>query len=643
MGLLSTGITGLLSARSALETTGHNIANVNTEGFSRQELSFVARPAQFTGAGYLGKGVETSSVKRVYDEFVTTQLRTSTTNESYASQFHNLATGIDNMLADDTTGLSPSIQGFFNALQDVVDVPSSVPARQVMLGEAESLSARFHFLHARLGGISDELDTSMQSMVASINTISRGIADLNNSLRDAFGQSEIDAPNDLLDQRDQLVLELSEFIPVNMIEQPDGTANVFVGSGQALVLGPVASTVSLSQSYVGHYDIHVTDQFGTSNISDSITSGSLGGILDFQSDMLEPTRNSLGRLALGIADTFNQQHQLGMNLDGDINVNFFNIASPEVQVLGNSPATISAAITDTTQLSDSDYQLYNDGSDNFTLLRLTDGQSTTINTGGTYPFTSTAVDGFNVTITAAGTLGDQYIIQPTASGAEDFNLLVTDVNKISMASALSSITATGANGLNSNTGNAEISGVSIDSTTGLPLSTPVTLTFNSVLNQFALTGGATGSLAYDPVTESQGKVFTFATIGNASFTISGTPANGDQFIIDNNINVEGDNSNGLVLSNMQSDPVLLNGTTSYQDTYADIVVDVGTQTRQLEISSNALEALRVQALRTRESVSGVNLDEEAANMLKFQQAFQAAAQMISISDGLFQDLLNSFG
>lgn len=643
MGLLSTGITGLLAARSALETTGHNIANANTPGFSRQELSFVARPAQFTGAGYLGKGVETSSVTRVHDEFVTAQLRTSTTNEAYANQFHDLARGIDNMLADDTTGLSPSIQGFFNALQDVVDVPSSIPARQVMIGEAESLSARFQFLNDRLGGISDELDTNMQSMVASINTLARGIADLNSSLRDAFGQSEVDAPNDLLDQRDQLVLELSEYIPVNLIEQPDGTANVFVGSGQALVLGPVPSTVSLSQTYVGHYDINVTDQFGTANISDSITSGSLGGILDFQSDMLEPTRNALGRLAIGIADTFNQQHQLGMNLDGDINVDLFNIASPQIQVLGSSPDTVSAAITDTTQLSDSDYQLFNDGSDNFSLFRLSDGQLTSISTGGTYPFTSTAVDGFTVTITAAGTLGDQYIIQPTALGAANFDVLITDPNKIAVASALSSATATGTNGLNSNIGDSEISEVSIDSTTGLPLTTPITLTFNNTTNQFVLSGGATGSLAYNPATEGQGKTFNLAAVGNASFSISGTPANGDQFIIDNNTNIAGDNSNGLVLSNMQSEPILINGTTSYQDTYADIVVSVGTQTRQLEISSNALGALKTQAFQTRESVSGVNLDEEAANMLKFQQAFQAAAQMISISDGLFQDLLNSFG
>ncbi|MFT7460487.1 MAG: flagellar hook-associated protein 1 FlgK, partial [Planctomycetota bacterium] len=235
----------------------------------------------------------------------------------------------------------------------------------------------------------------------------------------------------------------------------------------------------------------------------------------------------------------------------------------------------------------------------------------------------------------------KFVIRPTINGASDISTNIKDPRKIAVAAVLRSSVATNASGVPTNAGNAAISEVDISSTTGLPLAAAVTLTFDSTLNQFNVSAPPGGTLAYNPATDSNGKQFSLASIGNATFSLSGNPANGDQFIIENNANASGDNQNGLKLSNLQTDNTLLGGTSSYQDSYGQLVAEVGTTTRQTQISSQALSALRNQALTARDSVSGVNLEEEAGNMLKYQQAFQAAAQMVNTADTLFQSLMQA--
>jgi len=350
----------------------------------------------------------------------------------------------------------------------------------------------------------------------------------------------------------------------------------------------------------------------------------------------------LGGLAIGLADTFNDQYRLGASLDGDVNTAFFAVGVPTVAALGTAPNNVTSVITDPTQLSDSDYRLTFTGGNNYTLTRLSDATTTAIDTGGTSPYTTSAVDGFTLTITAGATAGDQYIIRPTVNGASDISVLITDPRKIAMAGPLQGGVATNASGIPTNIGSAAISDVNISSVTGVPLASSITLTFNAALNRFDMTGGATGILAYNPTTENAGKQFTIAAAGNATFTISGVPQNGDAFVIQNNSGADGDNRNGLLLSDLQSSRLLLNGSSSYADTYGQMVANIGATTRQSEISSEALSALLDQTVEARESISGVNLDEEAANILKFQQAYSASAQMIKVSDTLFNTLINAF-
>jgi flagellar hook-associated protein 1 len=642
MSILNTAMSGLLAAQRSLSTVSHNISNVNTEGYSRQRAELVAREAQFRGVGYIGSGVETSTITRVSDQFLTTQMRTSTSSSSDINAFLTLASRVDNMLADAETGLSPSLQNFFAAVQDVNDLPSSATARQVMISEAESLAARFQFLDSRLSDLGDEVKVQLSGNVSDINTLAKSIADLNTSIVAAIGAAGGQPPNDLLDQRDVLILDLAELVSVNTLEQSDGSLNVFIGKGQPLVINDNASTLGITETYEGHYEISLVTEFSSSFITDSISGGSIGGQINFQTQMLEPAKNALGRLAIGMADTFNDQHRLGASLDGDVNTAFFTVGAPSVIALGTAPNNITSVITDSTALSDSDYNLTFTGGNNYTLTRLSDNTTTAIDTLGASPFTTPAIDGFTLTITAGAAVNDQYIIRPTINGASDLSVLITDPRKVAIAGPLKGGGVTNASGIPTNIGTAAISDVNISSTTGVPLGSDITLTFNAALNRFDITGGAAGTLAYNPATDSGGKQFTIATAGNATFTLSGLPENGDAFVIQNNTGADGDNRNGLLLSDLQSSRLLLNGSASYQNTYGQLVADIGSTTRQSEISSEALGVLLEQTTEARESVSGVNLDEEAANMLKFQQSYSAAAQMISVADNLFNTLMNAF-
>ncbi len=642
MTIMNTAISGLIAAQRALTTTSHNIANINTPGYSRQVTVLESLSPQFSGSGFIGKGVEVSTIKRLHDEFLTVQLRSSTSSNAENEIFFELASRVDNLVADEQTGLSPALLNFFNTVQDVADIPSSITARQTMISEASSLAARFQFIDGQLSVLTDDIRTGLKQDITSINSLATAIADINERIVNGINRNVSVQPNDLLDQRDELVRKLSELVSVSTTLQGDGALNVFTGNGHPIVLGQVTSNFNISETFPGNFDIVLSSPFSTLNITDDLRGGNIGGLLRFQQEMLDPTLNSLGRLATGLAETFNDQHRLGMNLDGDIDVPFFSPGAAQVLPLAGAVNNIAASIVDSTALTVSDYNLTFNGGTSYTLTRLSDGQTTAIDTLGASPFTTATIDGFTLTITAGASAGDEYIVRPVINGARDLGVAITDPRKIAAADPLRSGEAVNVNGLPTNTGSAIISQADTSTLVGLPLLSSITLTFDATLNQFNISAPPGGTLAYNPVTEGSGKQFSIAAAGNATFTISGTPANGDQFVIENNTNADGDNRNALLLAGLQSQPVLLGGTASYQDTYGQLVAEAGTQTRQVEISSLAIGSLLDQAIEARESFSGVNLDEEAANMLRFQQAYQAAAQLISTADRLFQDLINAF-
>ena len=642
MGILSTSVSGLQTAQRVLSVTSHNVANVNTPGYSRQVLKISAREPNFVGNGFIGTGAQVIDISRVHNEFVSNQVRTSTSSVFEAKAYLGLAERVDKLLAGSNTGLGSAIQDFFSATNELANVPSSATAKQVMLNEADALVSRFRFLDSKLTNMLSDTRQQLDSNINEINSLALSLADMNARIVVAIGQSNGQMPNDLLDQRDQLIEQLSQQISVTTQKQDDGALNIFVGSGQPLVLGIAASQLDITETYEGHFDIRISNAFNSTIITNGISGGSISGILRFQTEILEPAINALGNVAIGLADSFNSQHQLGLTINGNMGGSFFNVATPEISVLGTALANVTATITNSSQLSGNSYSLIYNGADNYILTDLKSGNTTAINTGGAYPFTTASIDGFSINIASvAAAVGDRYIIRPTAGGASDISVLINDASQIASANPLISGVATNSAGVPTNVGDADISAIEITTATGLPLASNITLTFNSALNQFAISAPPGGTLAYNPSLDSNGKQFTIAAAGGATFIVSGRPVNGDVLDIKNNVNPDGDGTNMLKLASLQSQSLLLNGTASYENVYGQMVAGIGSDTRQASISSEALSALLNQSIEARESLSGVNLDEEAANMLIFQQAYQAAAQLITTANTIFQALINA--
>ncbi len=647
---LSSGISGLLAAQTALATTGHNISNVNTPGFSRQRADLVTRIPQSTGAGFIGSGVNVASVRRMYDQFSVDLVRTHTSQHSRLATYHHMASQVDNLLADPDAGLAPVLQNFFNALQGVADNPASVPARQVLISESESLVARFHSISDRLTSLSDSVNDQLSSLTGRINSLSESIAKVNYDITIAWGKSGGQPPNDLLDQRDELLRQLAEYIPVTTVEQDNGAINVFVGNGQILVLGADARGISTTRNAQDPSKLEIvagSDGKGPI-ISHFINGGELGGVLDFRRDVLETTQNSLGRIAVGLAMAVNEQHRQGLDTYGDPGGKFFGLegllgnpatALPATtNANSNDPAVVKFEFTDASSLTTSDYQMKYDGA-NWVLTRLSDNQVITdggVDADGFITFPS---EGFRLQLSGTPAAGDSFLIAPTRTASAGLSMAIDNANLIAAAAPLRSAIS------DQNLGTGKISTPGVTSDTELAGIQPVNieLTYDAIAGAFdvSIGGASVDTIAYQPGQE----IDLGLELGNSdyiglTFTISGAPADGDVFTIEKNSGAVSDNGNALALVGLQTQAIL-DKTTNLQTGYGQMVSGVGARTHQLEINSKAQKTILDQAIQNREAVSGVNLDEEAANLVRFQQHYQASAQLIVAANTLFQSLLDA--
>lgn len=649
--LLNTAVSGLLAFQRTLATTGHNISNVNTPGYSRQQVDLVTRIPQLTGSGYLGSGVNATGVQRVYDQFATEQVRAHTSDGSRMDTYYKLASQVDDLLADPDAGLAPTLQNFFDATQGLADNPSSVPARQVLLSEGDSLVERFHSIDNRLTSLRDANNDKLTSLVNEINSYADSIAKINKNIRTAQDLAGGDPPNDLLDQRDELLRQLAERVSVKTVEQNDGAMNVFIGNGQPLVVGTNAQKLEIAKNeYDGQrYEVATASGSGAGTIvSNYLTGGSIGGVLQFRDEVLDPTRNALGRVAVGLAKSYNDQHKLGLDLNDNPGKKFFSLAGlegtsitalPDTNNTGTADVTFS--IEDATELTTSDYTLKYDGG-TWNLYDV-DGTLTPMSGSGTSadPF---VVDGLSIEVGGGAPVnGDSFSIRPTREAAGDIGVAIANPNDIAAASALRAESPTSP----ANQGSASVGNVSVSNTDVLPLSGEVTITYASASSSFnaSVTPGGwtvTSPLAYDAATNLwTTTVSDGSNTTDVSFELSGTPADGDSFVISNNTGAVADNGNAIALGQLQTKKVLEGESADFQGSYAQMVSDVGSKTHQLDINSKAQKTLLDQAVKNRESISGVNLDEEAANLVKFQQAYQANAQVINAAKALFDTLLDA--
>ncbi len=730
-GLLSSAITGMQVAQFALQTAQHNITNQNTPGFNRQRTIQSSNIAMLTGAGFVGQGSHVSTVERMYDSFLGNQVNRAQTTSSELDTYYKQIAQIDNMLADSNSGLSPALQSFFKGVQQVAANPAQLPARQAMISSAQTLVARFQGLEARIGQMYEDVNTQLSTEVATVNSYSRQIAELNQSI--VIAESSINQPaNDLLDQRDQLVSELNKLIKITTITNSDGSFNVFFGTGQQLVVGTQVMTMSAAPSAAdpSKFAVGLSTAGGNQELPESLISGgSIGGLLKFRSESLDRTQNDLGRNAASMALTFNAQHALGQDLlgqsisDANFKADFFTISQPTVLVnnrntsaavltaelvapsidgrytlanvagtysltrqtdgivwtgasLAALQTTVQAALTASetlvltgatvavsestqvlsstadganfyTKLINSDYRLSYDGT-NHTLTRLTDGMSWNNTSLPALSKTIANSEGFSISL-ASGTMsgGDSFVIRPVAEAARNIAVNASVAGDARLIAAAMPIRAASAP---TNSGSGKISagetfsgfsatsmtiaGVSLTYASGTGLLTLSGVPANA---NISVTAGSKTTVYPGPsILYTSDATISFAGV---SFKISGNLNNGDSFSIGENTAGVSDGRNALALGSLQTQNTMSGKTASYQMAYAQLVSDVGNKTRQISVTGEAQQALLKQSQAARESLSGVNLDEEAANLIRFQQAYQASAKSLQIGAGLFDTLL----
>lgn len=662
-GMLSIGITGIRAAQMGMESTQHNIANANTPGYSRQYIQQTAGIPRLTGAGYFGSGTNVDTVRRAYDKYLTQQVQAAQTNASESAAQLAKLSQIDNMLGDPSSGLAPALQDFFTGVQQVAANPTLVSARQSMLASSQTMVARFNALSERLGELYDGVNGEITSELSLINLYAAQIGDINGQIARAEAATS-QPPNDLFDLRDQLVADLNKHVKVSTVEDSIGNFNVFVGNGLQLVVGNVVNSLVPVTSSLDPERIVVGFKGQSGSVQELpeslVEGGALGGLMAFRRTALDDATNTLGQIAASLALTFNAQHALGQDFQGlnatspsgsGFQADYFNISGPKVFKGSTTAADVTASFLPVsgnpvsgsfyTNLTGSDYKLRSDGT-NLTLTRLSDNTSWT---AGSVAALNTAIAGEGFSLAGAPTANVDYLIEPTRDIARNITLnpyIAADTKRIAAAAPSTTTLAT------TNTGSLKVTQGQVASgyaLTGLPL----TFTFNSTTGQYTYPGGATvtgtyanGSTASSTTAiarVSAGQELTRLTVNGISVDISGLPANGDTFTIAANLNGVADSRNAVKLAALQTQSTMESGKATFQASYASLVSGVGSVTRQVKLTGESQQALLKQNELARSAVSGVNLDEEAANLIKYQQAYQASARALDISSKLFDTLL----
>ena len=677
-GILGTGVSGLLAAQHGLQTTEHNIANANTPGYTRQRVLQGSNAGVNTGSGFLGQGTHVATVERLYSRFLTEQVDRSQSGASQLDTYAAQIKQIDNLLADSSAGLSPALQGFFDGVAQVAANPSHLPSRQTLVSNAQGLSARYQSLGTQLAQMYDGINGEIRDSVKAINSYAEQIARLNEQIGLAQASTGHSA-NDLLDTRDYLVAQLNTLIRARSSANGDGSINIFVGNGQQLVVGSqsIGLAVTVSASDPSRLAVGVKSNAGVQEMPESLISGgALGGLLAFRSESLDRVSSDLGRSAVSLALTVNAQSALGQDLLGQSNLSpppsgftpeLFTVAEPGVQADNRNPAgspRVSASFTTPlpfsgnfyTDLVASDYRLTSDGA-SVTLTRLADKrQWTAADVAALDVQLQGEPQGFSLASSGPLPAGASYLVQPTRDAARKITVnpaVVADPRLIPAAAPIR--TSAGA----SNTGSAQISPGSVGpgyDALGAVLPLAVVYENGQLRNfpagtQVSIDGGAPQLIASTASVVPYASGASVTLVGSATttppsgitFSISGVPNNGDRFVLARNAGATADGRNVLALAELQTRDTMSGKTASFQESYAQLVSENGNRTRQAQIGGEAQQALLKQAQESRDSLSGVNLDEEAANLIRYQQAYQASAKALQIATSLFDTILDLAG
>ncbi|MEH6355997.1 MAG: flagellar hook-associated protein FlgK [Marinobacter sp.] len=665
-GLLGIGLSGILGHQAALSTTANNITNANTPGYSRQEVQFGAQTPQRTGAGSIGTGVNVENIRRLANEYLTQQIREDSSLEGEQRTLNNELSRLDNLLGGESTGLSNALNNFFASLQNAAEDPTSLPQRQLVLSEGQQVVSRFSALNEKFIQQRESVKTQMQQGARDANALIASIADLNSAISQSPGLAQGRMPNDLLDQRDEKLRQLSELVSIKISPTEGAQVNVTLNNGQGLVIGNIAAELGTRRSASDPSMLEFT--LGTSgrvvNVDSQINGGTLGGLRHFQQQVLAPAFDELGRIAIALTDSMNSQHQIGMDLEGELGGLFFKDfnsaalqASRVVPNANNQPASnaqLAVEITDSSALAAGTWSLKFGATSSYQLTNDRTGEVV----NGSLPAVGDEIimPGFSIRYDG-GTLtdGHSFQVQPSRNGAADIAMQVRREEDLAFASPVR------AEGRNGNSGTGAISQGTMlavrnpDTNALLPAFTssglaaaPTTVTFGEdALGglTYTINSGGTDIVTDAPYVAGQ-NLFSDVTSDPSyqgfQFNVTGQPKVGDVFDIKFNANGVSDNRNAEFLASFGTKNTLNSGSQSFAEGYAGLVEDVGVQTRQSQLDLQAGKTLLEQSSNQRESISGVNLDQEAGKLIQYQAAYNASAKVITVAQDLFNTLLQTF-
>ncbi len=619
--ILSTGTSALMAFQRALSTVSHNVANINTPGYSRQQVDFQARAPQYFGAGYIGRGTEISDVRRVADDLANARLVDSGGELARLQQLASLSGRIDSLMSTSTTGIAGVWSNFFDSVSALSSSASAPAERQNVLGQANALTTRFQQMQGQFDRISTEVNSGLAASADEVNRLSGEIAQLNGRI----GSAQTAAP-DLLDRRDQMIRDLVALTGGTAVAQDGGAMNVFSAGGQALVVGAQASTLTVvADPYrPERHQLALQTQGQTIRLDERVLGGRIGGLLEFREQVLDPTQAELGRIALALGTSFNAGHAAGVDQYGDPGGAFFNVPAPTVNghAANTGTARLNAAIDDLGAVDGRNLVLqFRDGA--WTATDALTGAGVAMSGSGAAD-DPLRVGGVALALDGAPQDGDRFLLQPTAQAARGLSVAITDPGRIAAASPVQVQSALG------NLGSARASAVRIGDAADPALRAPSTIEFLDG-NEYMIDGD--GPFPYTPGD-------TISANG-WSFVLDGIPAAGDSFTMTPTAPGSSNNGNAALLAGFDDARALNGGSLSLNGAISGLTTAVGSAARHAGHAAEAQATLHEQAVAARESISGVNLDEEAANMLRLQQAYQAAAQIISTADTLFQSLLGA--
>jgi len=672
-GLTSIGLTGILAHQTALNTTGNNITNANTPGYSRQEVNFEGQPENRSSAGPVGSGVLVQDIRRMVDDYVNNQLRSDTSLNSEQEALNKELSRLDDLLGGDATGLNNALNNFFASLQSASEDPSSLPQRQLVLSEAQGLVDRFRAIQAEFVAQRTSINTQMTQAAADANTLAANIAELNVAISESPGIAQGRDPNGLMDKRDEAIRQLSELVQIRVVDVGGSQKNIMLSSGQAIVVGGDSGEILTEPSAADSTALDFRLKTGSRSlvITDDIVGGKLGGLLRVREQGLDPALDGIGRVAVVLAETFNHQHEIGMNLDGGLGGRFFaDVNSEQAQlsrVLGNAnnrqpgSGVIGVEITDPTKLGVGAYTMKITSADgrSYELIDEQTGKSMQQGLLDSPLPAEITLPGFNIRV-ESGTFfeGDSFLITPTRNGISNMALEIAREEDLAFASPIKAEADLG----NQGTGKID-QGMMLDlrnPLTNVPnpmftqrgeLSPPLQIRFTSETTYDIL--DATDPANPTPLITNQSfrpnmsnPVFsedpTDPNYRGFQFTLTGSPQAGDLFSIDYNTGGVSDNRNAQYLGALATKDILNNGKQSFTEAYAGVVETIGVRTRQSQLDLDASQALLQQSEARWESMAGVNLDEEAGKLIQYQAAYNASAQVMRVAQDLFDTLLSTF-